>query len=126
MDTTESAHTDAPPTAEGSPPLPPAKAPRSQSRLSPVLWIALAAALVFRIVTALMDRGTSEGPGLVHWQPREKAAALAQASKKPILYEFSAEWCGPCKLLERDFADGPVAAKINGDYVPAHIIGRIR
>jgi len=126
MDTTDPAHRDPLEPDEGGPSVPAAAAPRSQSRLSPILWIVLAAALVFRVVTALMDRGAGEGPGLVAWQPREKAVALAQASRKPILYEFSAEWCGPCKLLERDFADSAVAAKINGGYVPTHIVDRIR
>ncbi len=127
MDTTDSSDPSPLPPAAGDASVSPAAPPRSQSRLSPVLWIALAAALVFRIVTALMDRGTPEGgPGLVRWQPREKAAALALAANKPILYEFSAEWCGPCKLLDRDFADSAVAAKINGAYVPTHIIDRIR
>ena len=126
MDTTDSPHPGPLPPGEGGPRIAPEPPPRSQSRISPLLWGALAAAVVFRIVTALMSRGGGDGPGLVAWQPREKAAALAQASRKPILYEFSAEWCGPCKLLERDFADSAVAAKINAGYVPTHIVDRIR
>ena len=69
MDTTDSPHPVPLPPGEGGPRVSPEAAPRSQSRISPLLWGALAAALVFRIVTALMGRGNADGPGLVHWQP---------------------------------------------------------
>lgn len=114
MDRTDASSSAAPP-------------PRSQSRLSPVLLWVLVAAVVFRLVTAVVHRpDAAEGPGLVRWQPREKAASLARANGKPILYQFSAEWCGPCKLLDREWSDPAVAKQVNGSFVPAHIMDRMR
>ncbi|HEY1434994.1 MAG TPA: thioredoxin family protein [Thermoanaerobaculia bacterium] len=100
---------------------------QSQSRLSPVLLWVLIAAVLFRVVTAVMSRDRTEDTvGLVRWQPREKAPALAKSTGRPILYDFGAAWCGPCKLLDRDWADPVIAAKVNGGYVAARITDRQR
>jgi len=106
---------------------PPLRSGSTRARPTALL-VAAAVLLVARVATGIYEeRHRPHMPDLVHWQPIEGAEAAAHAEGRPVLYDFTAEWCAPCELMQREvFADAESAREIEGSFLPVRVLDRAR
>jgi len=60
---------------------------------------------------------TDAAPKLIKWVSPEEAQALAKKAPRPIFMDVYTQWCGPCKMLDRNtFSDPKLAEYVNKHF----------
>ena len=82
-------------------------------------WIQAGAVVISMIaVTVFIGSWALQGPGVV-WQPyTEEFLSEAIQSKRPIIIDFSADWCSPCRELDEiTFHDKEIVKQARQDFI---------
>jgi len=98
------------------------------TRATPRIMLYVAGGLLLaRIGLGVWLREKPVARDLVNWQPVAGAETAARRAGQPVLYDFTAEWCPPCRTLGTEvFDDKKAAEMINAGFHPVRVVDQTR
>lgn len=80
-------------------------------------------AKVYSVIEKAYNGGSAESNS-INWQlDYNQAISSAQSAKKPVMIDFYVNWCGWCKVLDRDTYTDPDVVKLSRQFVCVKVDG---
>jgi thiol:disulfide interchange protein DsbD len=94
--------------------------PRSMSRVFPTVKKIVGGILIGAAILVLWP-GPESAPG-IHWMPYDpNTISRGAVEKRPLILDFYADWCSPCKALEKKVFRDPEVVALSREFLTVRV-----